>query len=84
MGISYSVSLFTGFKDKSDIEVSKIHHSLQENIHTLTINQMIYNTQAIYLDILSLNNSLKATKSYLKALQALEDNTKKEQVILKM
>ncbi len=78
LGISYSVSLFTGFKDKSDIEVSKIHHSLQENIHTLTINQMIYNTQAIYLDILSLNNSLKATKSYLKALQALEDNTKKE------
>lgn len=78
LGISYSVSLFTGFKDKSDIEVSKIHHSLEENIHTLTINQMIYNTQALYLDILSLNNSLKATKTYLKALLSLEDNTKRE------
>ncbi|MFA9238632.1 MAG: TolC family protein [Candidatus Paceibacteria bacterium] len=78
VGVSYSVSLFTGFKDKSDIEFSKIHHSLQKNIHTLTIDQMIYNAQTLYLDILSFNHSLKATKNYLKVLQILEENTKKE------
>ncbi len=78
MGISYSVSLFTGFKDKSEIEFSKIHHTLQENTHTLTINQMIYNTQALYLDYLSFNSSLKATKSHLTALLVLQEATSKE------
>ena len=78
LGISYSVSLFSGFKDKSDIEFTKLHLSLQENINTLTIDQMIYNTQALYLDFLSFNSSLKATKSYLKALEVLSDITNKE------
>ncbi|NPA54336.1 MAG: TolC family protein, partial [Aquificae bacterium] len=53
-GISYSIPLFTGFKIKNNIEISKLGKKLKEIQYKLSKNQIIYNIRNIYIKILSL------------------------------
>jgi outer membrane protein TolC len=75
VGISYNVFLFNGFKDLSEIKITNIQESLQKEITSLTFSQLAYNTQSLYLDILSLSHSLKATQEHLDTLEKLELTT---------
>jgi len=78
IGASYTVVLFNGFNDIKEIEISKIQNEIQETLLTLTLNQILYNVRAIYLDILSLKKQKDAKEEYKKALNILKNNITKE------
>ncbi len=70
-GISYSVPIFTGFKLKNTVKISKIGKTLKEIQYKLTKNQIIYNIRTIYIKILSLEKQKKAFEEYKKSLEKL-------------
>jgi len=78
IGVSYSVVLFNGFSDTKEISISKIQNEIQNNFLRLTLNQIVYNVQAIYLDILSLQKQKDAKEELKEALNILKENIAQE------
>lgn len=78
IGASYSIVLFNGFNDTKEIDISKIQNQMQDSVLSLTLNQILYNVQAIYLDILSLKKQKDAKAEEKNALNSLKKNITKE------
>lgn len=78
IGVSYNVVLFNGFNDTKEIGISKIQNEMQDTLLTLTLNQIVYNVRAIYLDILALEKQKEAKEEYKEALNILKENITKE------
>lgn len=78
IGAAYSVVLFNGFSDIKEINISKIQNEMQDSILSLTLNQIIFNVRAIYLDILSLKKQKEAKEQFRDALDILKRNITKE------
>ncbi len=78
IGISYGVTLFSGFKDSSQIELSSLATQIEQTKHTLTKSQLEFTLQSLFCDIGSLQKNLLASKEYQKALQKIYDFTKYE------
>jgi len=77
-GVSYDVALFSGFAQKSNVEISSIQKLISESRLKLSREELIYNIKSIYINILSLKSQFKAQQDYIKALQSLEKNLKME------
>ena len=78
VGVSYNVSLFDGFAQKSDYAISDLQY-LSSHIKTkLAKEELIYNVRSLYISILSLEEQLKAQQIYTKAQTRLLENIKKE------
>lgn len=78
MGVTYKVTLFDGFSLKNDIEVLKLNGFISLQKEKLTYNQMIYNTQVLFTDILSLEALKKAYKQNHDFLFSLKKIVEKE------
>ncbi len=76
MGVSYNVTLFNGFKDSSQIELSSLTTQLEQTKYTLTQSQLEFNVQTLFCDIATLQKNLLTSKEYQKALQKIYDFTK--------
>ncbi len=77
-GIMYTVPLFTGFAQTSQVEMDSIATELSENRLALTKEQLAYNVASLYLSILSLQEMLQAQRQHVDALKQLTDVVKKE------
>lgn len=73
-GISYIVPIFTGFKIKRDIAISKISREIKEIDLSLSEQMVIFNIRTLYLKILSLEKQLYSAKAYKTSLLKLKDN----------
>ncbi len=73
-GIQYSVPIFTGFKIKEGIEISKLNEELSDISANLTKNQIAFNVRSIYLKILTLKKQLESMEHHKKALDQLYEN----------
>jgi len=71
LGISYSVTLFSGFKDSSQIELSNIAKNIEQTKHNLTLAQLQFNVQSLFCDILSLDKTLLAWKKHQESIKKL-------------
>lgn len=78
IAVSYNVVLFNGFNDTKEISISKIQNEMQNTFLTLTLNQILYNVRAIYLDILALKKQKEAKEEYKEALNILKENITRE------
>jgi len=78
VGISYRVTLFNGFRDTSQVELSNIATSMQETKHRLTLAQLEFNVQSLFCDIASLKKRLSSTKEHQKALTRIYEFSQKE------
>lgn len=78
VGVSYKVTLFDGFGVKSEIDLSKINSFISKEKEKLTLNQLKYNTQSLFSDILSLQNSKKSYEEYQKVLKSFKTIVEKE------
>lgn len=78
VGISYHVTLFNGFKDTSQVELSNIATSMQETKHRLTLSQLEFNVQSLFCDIASLQKMLSSTNEQQKALNTIYEFSQKE------
>jgi outer membrane protein TolC len=74
-GLVYDVALFSGFAQKSDVEISSIQKLMSESMLKLSREELIYNIRSIYINILSLKSQLSSQQEYIKALQSLQKNT---------
>lgn len=78
LGVSYSVTLFSGFKDSSQIELSNIVKNIEQTKHKLTLSQLQFNVQSLFCDILSSNKTLLAWKKYQESIKKLYQFSQKE------
>ena len=77
-GLVYDVALFSGFAQKSDVEISSIQKLMSESMLKLSREELIYNIRSIYINILSLKSQLSSQQEYIKALQSLQKSVKME------
>ncbi|MGB5792700.1 TolC family protein [Poseidonibacter sp.] len=78
LGISYSVTLFSGFKDSSQIELSNIAKNIEQTKHNLTLAQLQFNVQSLFCDILSLDKTLLAWKKHQESIKKLYQFSEQE------
>ncbi len=78
IGVQYGVTLFSGFKDSSQIELSTLSTNIEQTKHTLTLSQLEFTVQSLFCDISSLQKTLLASKEYQKALEKIYEFTKQE------
>lgn len=78
IGISYSVTLFNGFKESSQIELSSLITNMEQTKYKLTLSQLEFNVQSLFCDISSLQKNLEASKEYKKALEKIYEFTHQE------
>ncbi|WP_293446432.1 TolC family protein [Persephonella sp.] len=73
-GISYTVPIFTGFKIKRNIQISKISKKIKEIDLLLSEQMVVFNIRSIYLKILSLEKQLVSAKAYRTSLEKLKND----------
>ncbi len=78
IGVSYKVTLFNGFALTNEIDIAKLNSFVSQEKEKMTLNQMRYNTQSLFSDILSLQNIKKSYEKYQKTLISLEKIIEKE------
>jgi len=78
LGLNYSVKLFTGFSQTSDVELGSIASKMSSAKLNLTKFQIAYNVKVLYYNALSIKELLKAQKSYANALKREYLTIKKE------
>ncbi len=78
LGINYSVTLFSGFKDSSQIELSNISTKIEQTKHKLTLSQLEFNVQSLFCDILSLEKTLLSWEKYQESIKKLYQFSQKE------
>lgn len=78
VGVSYKVTLFDGFGVKSEINLAKINSFISKEKEKLTLNQLKYNTQSLFSDIVFLQNSKKSYEEYQKVLKSFKTIIEKE------
>ncbi len=71
VGVNYEVSLFTGYAQTRQIEISNITKQMADAKMKLTKEQLVYNVRSLYLSILAQREIVQAQMSYLKALMTL-------------
>jgi len=76
LGISYTVTLFSGFSNIEDIKIASIEKKVAENYLNLSKAQVAYNVRSIFLKILSLQENRKALSFYITALNRLKTDIK--------
>ncbi len=74
VGLTYNVSLFTGFREQSDIDISKLSEVMANSTLRISSHQLAYNVKSIYLKILASQALLQAQASYFKAINELHKN----------
>jgi outer membrane protein TolC len=78
IGVQYGVTLFSGFKDSSQMELSSLATQIEKTKYTLNKSQLEFTLQSLFCDISSLQKNLLASKEYQKALEKIYDFTKHE------
>ncbi|HHG74929.1 MAG TPA: TolC family protein [Persephonella sp.] len=73
-GISYTVPIFTGFKIKRSVQISKISKKIKEIDLSLTEQMVVFNIRSVYLKILSLEKQLISAKAYRTSLEKLKND----------
>ncbi|MEA2110768.1 MAG: TolC family protein [Campylobacterota bacterium] len=74
VGVTYTVALFTGFEEQSDIEIAELSTVIANSTLSITSQQLVYNVKSLYLKILASQALLQAQLSYLKAVNELHKN----------
>lgn len=78
LGVSYKVTLFNGFGLSNDIEIAQLNHFISNEKEKLTFNQMYYNTQILFSDIVWLQESKKSYENYQNILKSFQKIIQKE------
>jgi len=81
VGVSYNVTLFSGFKDSSQIELSNLATNIEKTKHTLTLFELELNVQTLFCDILALQKTKQGWEEYQKGLEKVYQFTQKEVVL---
>ncbi len=71
VGVTYSVALFTGFKEQRDVEMSELQEIMANSSLRINAQQLVYNVKSLYLKILSAQALLQAQQSYMSAIEQL-------------
>jgi len=72
LGVSYTVTLFSGFSQREEVKIARIDNKLTGQYTSLTKAQIAYNVRSIFLKILSMKENREAVLSYMKALKTLK------------
>ena len=74
VGVNYTVTLFSGFAQRSQVAISSLQKDMAQQRSKLTKEQIVYNVKTLYANILAQEDVLKAQKSYAKALLQLKES----------
>ncbi|MCF6205654.1 MAG: TolC family protein [Sulfurovum sp.] len=77
-GITYTVPLFTGFAQTTQVEMDNIATAMAQSKLSLTKEQLAYNVASLYLSILALEDMAQAQQKYVYALKKLKNIIAKE------
>ncbi len=77
-GVEYKVTLFSGFSQTKEIELSALQEKIANKMLHLTKEQLAYNIRSLYLNALMLQAKIKAQKNYIEALKQLDAIVAKE------
>ena len=77
-GVTYSVPLFTGFAQTTQVEMDAIATQISQSKLSLTKEQLVYNIASLYLSALAFEEMHQAQKLYVKALKKLDDTIAEE------
>lgn len=69
--VFYSVTIFDGSGERSDVAVADIRKEVSELSLLSSTDTVLYNTKALYLNALSLQKKIDAKKEYISYLQKL-------------
>lgn len=69
--VFYSVTLFDGSGERSDVAVADIREQMSTLSLMSSVDMLLYNTQALYLSALSLKKKIYAKKLYIETLEKL-------------
>lgn len=74
IGVNYSLTLFSGFAQRSLIEISSLQKDMAKQRKKLTKEQIAYNVKTLYTNILAQEAVLEAQNSYVDALKQLKES----------
>ncbi len=71
--VAYNVELFNGMATTRSIEIASLQKEIMKNKQKLTKEQLIYNVQTLYNNILAVESKAKAQEAYIETLRDLHE-----------